>query len=96
MKIILDDGTELEIPAVNKPQVFQQLLDILEALIETNEQWIANKEHEIQAIRQHVFTLRRVYDAVAAAKDANERINHMFDPVPISRDNDNQKESEND
>ena len=86
MKIILDDGTELEIPAVNKPQVFQQLLDNLEALIGTNEQWIANKEHEIQAIRKHVFTLRRVYDAVAAAKDANERINHMFPTVPISRE----------
>ena len=86
MKFILDDGTELEIPAVNKPKVFQQLLDNLEALIETNEQWIVDKEHEIQAIRKHVFTLRRVYDAVAAAKDANERINHMFDPVPISRE----------
>ena len=86
MKIILDDGTDLEIPAVNKPQMFQQLLDNLEALIETNEEWIANKEHEIQAIRKHVFTLRRVYDAVAAAKDANERINHMFDPVPINRE----------
>ena len=84
MKITFDDGTELEIPVVNKPQVFQQLLDNLEALIETNEQWIANKEHEIQAIRKHVFTLRRVYDAVAAAKDANERIIRMFEPLTTS------------
>ena len=86
LKVILDDGTECEIPAINKPKVFKMLLDNLEALIKTNEEWIAARERETEAIRKHIFTLRRVYDAISAVADANARISDMFPTVPISRE----------
>ena len=71
MKLVLDDGTE--IPIIGSAEMFQKLLDATGALIETNEKWIAARERETEAIRKHVFTLRRCYDAIDAVKDATER-----------------------
>ena len=72
MKIILDDGTEVLVNG--REEFWQKLLTDFEALIETNEKALSCAERAAEAIRKHIFTLRRVYDAFTELRDATLRV----------------------
>ena len=73
MKIVMDDGIEVSIAGTPDPEDYQELLNSYEALIACHENWISSMERRTEAVRKHVFTLRREYDAILALKDASER-----------------------
>lgn len=83
MKLVLDNGEEIPIKMID-PKVVQMIITNMEALIETNEQWIATKERETETMRKYVFNLRREYDAIVAVKDALERHNEKLEELAKS------------